>query len=107
MKHHSDTFKERWEKLTLAQQLGNIGSEYERALSWKKRGDESKFQNAFERFLELLDLTIANPHVTMPQKKELLRAREIACQELTETNATDNYLQKYFYQFALLANKDK
>lgn len=107
MKHYSDALKKRWSELTLAEQLGNIGSEYERAVSWKQRGEESKFQNAFERFLELLDLTVADPHVTISQKKELLRVREIACHELTEGNVIDDFLRKYFYQFALLARKNR
>jgi hypothetical protein len=47
--------------LTLASQLGNVGSEYERASKWKRLGDADRFHDAFSRLLELIDLTIADP----------------------------------------------
>ena len=57
--------------MTIAEQLGNVGSEYSRALSWKKRGDKGKFDAATARFLELLDLTIADRRWQGPRQKEL------------------------------------
>ena len=47
--YHPDLAAGRWLTLSLASQLGNVGSEYERALRAKERGDEVRFENAFAR----------------------------------------------------------
>src|SRR3989344_411372 len=52
--------KERWHALSLADQLGNIGSEVGRARTWQGK-DEKSFWGAVSRALELLDLTQADP----------------------------------------------
>ena len=103
---HTDLGQGRWFTLSLAEQLGNVGSEYERAFSWKQRGDSSKHQSAFNRFLELLDLTIADPRTTATRKNELLKVREIACTEMM-SHVPEKQLGKYFMQFALLARAGK
>jgi len=59
--YHPELANGRWHTMTIAEQLGNVGSEYERALSWKERGDTARFEQAFARLLELLDLTIVDP----------------------------------------------
>jgi len=94
----------RWFELSLAEQLGNVGSEYERALKWRQQKD-ARFQNAFDRFLELLDLTVADKRYSFIRKRELLRIRETACTELTQTTDSPTNLSDYFYHFALLARK--
>lgn len=99
---HRDLASGRWLALSLAEQLGNIGSEYERALKWKNNND-ARFETAFSRFLELLDLTTANQQLTAAQRRELIRVRETACEELTGEMNHDDYFQKYFYYFALAA----
>jgi len=105
---HRKQAQDKWFTLTLAQQLGNIGSEYERALSWKQKNQPEHFQNAFDRMLELLDLTIADPRWQNHRLKELVRLREFICQELLEENQTlKPTLQKYFNQYALLACKNR
>jgi len=48
------------EALSLAEQLGNIGSEISRAERWKTRNPEIS-RAAFFRALELLDLTLDDP----------------------------------------------
>ncbi len=37
--YHPELSNGRWHTMTIAEQLGNVGSEYERALSWKERGE--------------------------------------------------------------------
>ena len=93
-----------WFKFSLAEQLGNIGSEYERALKWRRQNDE-RFQNAFDRFLELLDLTITDERHSFARKRELLRLRESACSEMTGGLQGPANLSGYFNQFAFLARK--
>ena len=58
------------EPFLLAEQMANIGSEIERTISWRKKGRPEIGIRAFERALELLDLTIADA-------KNLTRLREL------------------------------
>lgn len=102
---HQSLASGRWFELSLAEQLGNIGSEYDRAVTWRNKKD-SRFEAAFSRFLELLDLTISNPRLTAPQRRELLRIREGVCEELINSNQQSNYFQRYFFYFALNARRN-
>ena len=101
MPQHQDLASGRWFTLTIAEQLGNVGSEYSRAGSSLKQGNQVRFRAAQERFLELLDLTIIDPRWSVFRKRELLRLREICCEDFPDN------LQDYFDQFALLARKNK
>jgi hypothetical protein len=106
---HPSLASGRWFTLSLAEQLGNVGSEYERALRWKQRRDEVHFEKAFDRMLELLDLTIADRRWRNHRLKELVRLREVVCEELYAGNddPTGTDLRKYFLYFGLLARKDR
>ncbi len=66
----------RWFELSLAEQLANVGSEVERALAWREKGQPAIAQRAFERAIELLDLTLADPRHRR-RLKELTRLREV------------------------------
>ncbi len=108
--YHPDLASGRWLTFSIATQLGNVGSEYERALTWKKRGDSVRFEHAFARLLELLDLTIADPRWKNHRLKELTRLREVICDELfNETpeliHRTD--LRQYFLYFGILARSER
>lgn len=50
---YQDLARGRWQSMTLAQQLGNVGSEYSRARKWKEKGNVEFFDKAFIRLLEL------------------------------------------------------
>jgi hypothetical protein len=108
--YHPNLAAGRWFTMSLAAQMGNVGSEYERALSWKQRGDADRFEHAFARLLELLDLTIADPRWRNHRLKELTRAREVICEEFygdhKETPARPN-LKKYFLYFGILARSER
>ena len=108
--YHENLASGRWQSMTIAEQLGNVGSEYERALRCKARGDADHFDNAFGRMLELLDLTITDPRWKNHRLKELCRLREVVydelCNEVREYADSRN-LRKYFMQFALIARKDR
>lgn len=115
--HHSTLVNGRWQTMSLAEQMGNIGSEVHRAIQWHQRqapdpalpsyvGTDS-FQRAFERALELLDLTIADPRWRSGQR-ELIRTREVLCDFFFGGNSfqTDPIsFQAYFDQFALVARR--
>lgn len=58
---HKELAAGKWRELTLMEQLGNVGSEVGRTILWKKKGDTDQSRKAFERALELMDLTIQDP----------------------------------------------
>ena len=108
--YHPELANGRWHTMRIAEQLGNVGSEYERALRWKEQGDEVRFEHAFARLLELLDLTIADPRWRNHRLKELTRLREVICGELYSEapefiHETD--LREYFLYFGILARSER
>jgi len=101
---------DRWHELTLAEQLGNIGSDVDRIISWRKKGNEEYATNAFYRALDLLDLTISDKRWYGPKLKELCRLREVLCDSFLGAKNYKTpleYFSKYFLQFALVANQCK
>lgn len=100
---HQSLAAGRWSTFSLAEQLGNIGSEVNRAI--RARGDEKRFENAVLRGFELFDLTIGDIR-WRKRLKELTRARELFCDAVlggTEYGTSLEDLDKYFYYFALAA----
>ena len=97
--------KERWQTLTLAEQLGNIGSEVGRAAKWQDK-DESSFWGAASRAMELFDLTQSDQRWSR-QRRELDRAREVFADAVlggSEYKSNLRDLEKYFMLFALVVN---
>lgn len=106
---HPNLASGRWFTLSLAEQLGNVGSEYERARRWKERDDQARFEKAFDRMLELLDLTIADQRWHNHRLKELVRLREVVCEEFfgEPYGSSTGDLRNYFLYFGILARKDR
>ena len=61
---HRDLAAGRWWELTLAEQLGNVGSEVSRAARWTGRNPDLATR-ALHRALELVDLTLADPRLRL------------------------------------------
>ncbi len=104
---HATLAAGRWWELTLCEQLGHVGSEVERALSWKTR-DAAIAQGALERALELIDLTLADPRHRgrTARLREIARAREVLLDFFVGENeygSTGLSLQSYFDAFAMAA----
>lgn len=100
---------ENWKKLTLPEQLANIGSEVIRSLNWKKKNKPQLQEKAFYRALELFDLTLAEKRV-FSQYKEIARARELYGEYLSNETSTDQKSkawEKYFVAFTYLARKNQ
>lgn len=98
----------RWRTLSLLEQLGNVGSEVDRALRAHAQGRHDRFDRALDRALELFDLTAADPRWTLSQRREILRAREQFCRVFYDDTAEPDlasYLSKYFLQFAVAARR--
>jgi hypothetical protein len=102
---HRDLANGRWHELSLAEQLGNIGSEVSRAVRWSGRNDPLA-RGALERALELFDLTLDDPRhrQSPPRLRELARAREVVVDFFdgpNEYRSTAADLQQYFDAYAL------
>jgi hypothetical protein len=110
MAAHADLAAGRWQTLTLAEQLGNIGSEIERAIRARDRDDAGRFTGGLDRALELFDLTLADPRWRGRRLREIARAREVTCDFLVGDNdyrSTADSLASYFLQFALAARRSR
>ncbi|SRR6266542_3015143 len=106
MTFHQGLAAGRWNELTLAEQLANVGSEVERAIRARESGKSSRFESAFDRALELFDLTARDPRWSGSRRREILRAREEFCRLFFDENVPADSaagLRKYFLQFGVLA----
>ena len=102
MKIHTTLTPERWQSLSLFEQLANVGTDIERAINWRKRNNTEYSENAFLRALELLDFTIADPKHRGAILKELVGTREQLIDYFVydnEYHSDDKTWQNYFFQF--------
>ncbi len=101
MKYHKNLTLEKWTKLTFAMQMANIGADIDRAFIARRNGEHEASQRAFERALELFDLTKMDPrHST--KRKEICRLREIYVDFFmfdNEYQFTEEWFTDYFYRF--------
>jgi len=72
---------EKWEKISFAGQMGNIGSEINRVIYWHELGEKKKKENALWRALELIDLTNS-----LRKSREIFRLREVICDMFLNKN---------------------
>jgi hypothetical protein len=104
--HHGGLAAGGWARLSLIEQLANVGSEVDRAIDAHQRGKQQRWENALARALELFDLTAADARWHGPRLREILRAREEFCRLFFDTEVPAEWsesLKKYFLQFALAA----
>jgi hypothetical protein len=102
---HRDLAEGRWDTLSLVEQLGNIGSEVERILRWREKGNEDYAMRAMDRALELFALTLACPN-NKGRLREISRAREALLDFIVGDNefaSTGESLRRYFLPFAVAA----
>ena len=100
---HQDLASGRWVTLSFAEQMGNIGSEVSRSI--KNINRPERFQGAFNRALELFDLTIEAHLDDGTKLRELCRAREEFCDYFVGGNIwhTDPVcMQRYYDHFVTL-----
>lgn len=104
---HRELAAGRWNKLSFIEQMANIGSEVERALNWKVKKNADYSRQAFERALELVDLSFdsATGHSRL---KELARMREALVDYFLGNNqfkSSETSWKKYFMFFVYAARK--
>ena len=105
--HHANLTAGRWHSMSLVEQLGNAGSEVSRALRARAGCNEARERAAFERFLELIDLTISDPRLK-GRRREICRVREMVCDYFVGENSfrsTPESLDRYFLPFATAARR--
>lgn len=99
--------KQKWAAMTIFEQMGNIGSEFGRAMNAKNRGDKQLLEGALYRGLDLFNLTI---EILVLQKSPRLREVLLARDQFTEfilTDKKDPKLDDYFMQFAVAARLNR
>ena len=100
---HKELAEGRWNTLSFAEQMANIGSEIERTISWRQKKNPEISNRAFERALELIDLTVADPK-NRKRLGELLRVREAVADHFYFDNyyrSTPESWQRYFGSFLI------
>ena|SRR5881397_495385 len=108
MTAHSDLAAGRWSTFSLAEQLANVGSEVDRAITAWSAQRSDRFDRALARALELFDLTARDDRWRGHRRREILRAREEFCRLFFGEgvpSGTVRSLQHYFLHFAVLARQ--
>ena len=98
----------RWRTLTILEQMGNIGSEVERAIRAHESGRPDRFEHALDRALELFDMTAADDRWRGARRREILRAREEFCGLFFDPDppaGSAEGLRRYFLAFAVAARR--
>lgn len=104
---HRELAAGRWKKMPFIEQMANIGSEVERALNWRAKHNDAYSLQAFERALELTDLTLESVS-GFPRLKEVARLREALVDYFLGSNqfkSTEDLWIKYFMNFTYAARR--
>jgi len=105
---HRDLAAGRWKELPLFERMANIAGEVERALSWRAKNNAEYSRKAFERALELIDLTLEYSQ-KQSHLKEIARLREALVDYFygaNEFKSTEASLRKYFSHFTYAARRN-
>lgn len=105
---HQELASGRWFKLSLPEQLANIGSEVGRASKWQRR-DENIFWGAVERALELFDLTLTDNR-WRGRHREIARVKEVFCDAVFGGKDYQSFLKDielYFLPFVFLVGRQR
>lgn len=106
---HQNLASGQWRVLPFLEQMGNIGSEIDRTIKWKQLNKPDSSSKAFERALELVDLTIQDPK-NRKRLRELCRVREALVDYFVYDNqygSNDELWHKYFFVFTYAAQNCK
>src|SRR3989344_9559995 len=97
-----------WTKMSLAEQLGNAGRDFDRAVRWKQKKQAKLAMSAAQRTLDQIDQTLSDDRHAGYRRKEIARLREEVCRELfaDEINIESaKQLQRYFLAFAIVTRR--
>jgi hypothetical protein len=97
----------KWARMTIFEQMGNIGSEVGRTITAMQRRDTKSFDAASYRAFDLFDATIESMvEQKSPRLREVLLSRDQFA-EMVLNDTPDAKLDEYFFQFALAARRDR
>lgn len=102
---HTELASGRWQSMPFVEQMANIGSEVERAMKWAAKNDTVHHEQAVERALELVDLTLESA-LRPCAFREVARMREALVDYFFGTNtfaSTESSWRNYFLSFACAA----
>lgn len=105
---HKNLAAGRWNQLSFIEQMANIGSEVERALNWRIKKNTDYAQKAFERALELIDLTLDNDR-NYAHLKEIARMREAFVDYFSGVNqfmSSEGSWRNYFLPFTYASRRN-
>ncbi|MBN1870283.1 MAG: hypothetical protein JW847_06905 [Candidatus Omnitrophica bacterium] len=105
---HKDLATGRWSQLSFLEQMANIGSEVERALNWRIKEHADYAQKAFERALELIDLTLDHDK-SYTRLKEIARMREALVDYFSGINqyvSSEGSWRNYFAPFTFASRRN-
>ena len=106
---HPQLAKGRWEKLSLMEQLANVGSEVIRASNWKQKNNSEYSKLAFYRALELLSYCFTDSK-NKSKLRELTRMYELLVDYFEGTNiyrSSAEKLNKQFISYTFAAQLDR
>ena len=104
---HEQLSSGKWQKLSLMEQMANIGSEISRADKWQGK-DKKLFWGAVERALELFDFTLTDSR-WKNRLREIARVKELFCDAVLggrEYSSSLKDLEQYFLHFGLIVRKN-
>jgi len=102
---HGGLTYERWQRLSLADQLANIGAEVGRAARAKSAGNSNRLRQHLDLALELFELTLDDER-WRGRRIEICRVRELVCDFLAGDNeyeSTAESMDAYFLPFSYLS----
>lgn len=99
---HKNMAAGRWQDLSIAQQMGNIGSEVSRSL--KNQSKPHRFKASYNRAIELFDLSLKYCS-SEAKRKEIELAKFEFCDYFGEKILMTDpaKMQKYYDQFASIS----
>lgn len=105
---HKNLASGHWQDFTFFEQMANIGVDVSRAINSNRDNNLERGNQAFERSLELLDLTIDDPK-NKRRLRELLRLREVLVDYFYGNNeflSTPDLWNGYFMPFNFAARSN-
>jgi hypothetical protein len=105
---HRGLSAERWQAMTIHEQLGNVGTEVARAARAMAQGNAERMSFALDRAFELFGLTLDDDRWRGPRRREIARAREVVADFLVGGNSygsSAESLDAYFLPYAVAARR--
>ncbi len=103
--------RKRWSRMSIYEQMGNIGSEVGRSINAKRQNNPQDCQAAVIRALDLFDATVDQLiKQKSPKVKEVLRSKDQFLAAIYEPEATLedlNSIEGYFMQYAIAARLNR